>query len=572
MNKRLYDYLEINDLKDMLNKTRNLYANRPAYKIRDGKDSYKVYTHSEARDMVDGLGTALCDLGLKGKRIAIIGENRYEWEIAYLSIVCGTGVVVPLDKSLPENELESLIERSNIEAIFYSEKYAGAIEKIRISKKHNLKYLISMDIEQTNDEVYSQKELIEKGKKLINKGNREFLDAEINREKMAIMLFTSGTTSASKVVALSHKNICSNLMDLASTLDVTCEDTLLSNLPIHHVFECTVGFLFAFYKGAQTVFCDGIRHIIENLKEYQVTVMACVPGIYERMFSIVRKQLEKQGKFDEILSNEEKYRNFSMEERKEVFKEIHDMFGGKIKLFISGAASLDKNIEERYRLLGINIVQGYGLTETSPVVAIGTNKYSRIGSIGKPLPSVEVKLVNQNDDGIGELIVKAPSVMLGYYENEEATKEAIKDGWFYTGDLARIDEEGYIYICGRKKNVIVLKNGKNIFPEEMEQLVNKIDGVEESFVFGKQVSDDKENIKINVKIVIDKTKVREIYNIDTDKEIYSTMLEKIKDINKVMPKYKAIRGIIVSETPLIKTTTNKIKRQANLDAIEKVTV
>ena len=398
------------------------------------------------------------------------------------------------------------------------------------------------------------------------------MDSKINPEEMSIMLFTSGTTSASKVVALSHKNICSNLMDLGSTLDVTSEDTLLSNLPVHHVFECTVGFLLAFYKGAQTVFCDGIRHIIDNLKEYQVTVMACVPGIYERMFAIVRKQLEKQGKLDEILDNEEKYKSASMEERKEVFKEIHDMFGGKIKLFISGAASLDKNIEEKYRLLGINLVQGYGLTETSPVVAIGTNKYSKVGSIGKSLPSVEAKLASENDEGIGELIVKAPSVMIGYYENEEATKEAIKDGWFYTGDLARIDEEGYIYICGRKKSVIVLKNGKNIFPEEMEHLVNKIDGIEESFVFGKQVSEDKENIKINVQVVINKEKVREIYKIDTDEEIHEMISNQIKEINKMMPKYKAIRGLIITEAPLIKTTTNKIKRQANLDAIEKLTV
>ena len=572
MDKRLYDYLEITDLKDMLNKTKNLYANRPAFKLRDGEGGYKIYTHGEVRKMVDALGTALCDLGLKGKRIAVIGENRYEWEIAYLAIVCGTGIVVPLDKSLPENELAALIERSNIEGIFFSKKYSESLERIIKNKNNKLKYLVSMDLENKANEIYSQKELIEKGKELIERGSREFLDSKINPEEMSIMLFTSGTTSASKVVALSHKNICSNLMDLGSTLDVTSEDTLLSNLPVHHVFECTVGFLLAFYKGAQTVFCDGIRHIIDNLKEYQVTVMACVPGIYERMFAIVRKQLEKQGKLDEILDNEEKYKSASMEERKEVFKEIHDMFGGKIKLFISGAASLDKNIEEKYRLLGINLVQGYGLTETSPVVAIGTNKYSKVGSIGKSLPSVEAKLASENDEGIGELIVKAPSVMIEYYENEEATKEAIKDGWFYTGDLARIDEEGYIYICGRKKSVIVLKNGKNIFPEEMEHLVNKIDGIEESFVFGKQVSEDKENIKINVQVVINKEKVREIYKIDTDEEIHEMISNQIKEINKMMPKYKAIRGLIITEAPLIKTTTNKIKRQANLDAIEKLTV
>lgn len=559
--------MEIKDLKDMLNKTKKEYGEKIAYKIKNEEGKYRTITHREVRDMVDSLGTALINLGLKGKRIAIIGENRYEWEIAYLAIVCGTGIVVPLDKSLPENELEELIERSEVEAIFYSKKYEETIEKIKYSQKNKLKHMISMDLKKHSKGIYSQEELIETGEKLLEKGNREFIDAIINEKEMSIMLFTSGTTSKSKVVALSHKNICSNLMDIGEVLNVTSDDVLLSILPIHHVFECTVGFLFSLYKGAQTVFCDGLRHVVENLNEYQVTVMACVPAIYERIFMIIRKQLEKQGKLEEILKNEEKYKKASMEERKEVFKEIHNIIGGKIKLFISGAAALDSKIEEKYRLLGINIVQGYGLTETSPVVAIGTNKYYKTGSIGKTVPNVEAKIVDINDEGIGELIVKGPNVMLGYYNNEEATKEVIKDGWFYTGDLAKIDEEGYIYICGRKKSVIVLKNGKNIFPEEMENLVNKIEGVKESFIFGKQQSEDKNDIKINVKIVFDRDIVRDVYKVQTDSEIQEVLSKKIKEINQTMPKYKSIKGILLTEEPLIKTTTNKIKRQENLKKI-----
>ncbi len=570
MSKKIYDYLEISDLKDMLNKTGKLYANRPAYKIKIEEGKYEIYTHKEVRDMINNLGTALINLGLKGKRIAVIGENRYEWEIAYLSIVCGTGIVVPLDKSLPENELELLIERSDIEAIFYTKKYSEVIQKIRYSEKNKLKHLISMDNDEHSEGIYSQKELIQTGKKLIEEGNKEFLNAQINPEEMSIMLFTSGTTSKSKVVALSHKNICTNLMDLGSVLDVTKEDIFLSILPIHHVFECTVGFLFSLYKGAETVFCDGLRHIVENLNEYQVTVMACVPGIYERIFMMIRKKLEKQGKLKEILENEEKYKNSSMQEKKETFKEIHDMLGGKIKLLISGAAALDKTIEEAYRLLGLNLVQGYGLTETSPVVAVGTNKNYKLGSIGKTVPSVEAKIVNSNKDGIGELVVRGPSIMLGYYENEKENKKALQDGWFYTGDLAQIDEEGYIYICGRKKSVIVLKNGKNIFPEEMENLVNKIEGIKESFIFGKEQSNDQNNIKINVKIVFDRNVIKDVYKVQTDEEIHKVLSKKIKEINQTMPTYKAIRGIILTEEPLIKTTTNKIKRQENLDAIRKL--
>lgn len=569
MSERIYKYIPITDLKDMLEKSGKEYAQKTAYQIKLEKGKYKEITHKEVREMIDALGTALIDMGLRNKRIAVIGENRMEWEIAYLSIVCGTGVVVPLDKSLPENELKSLIERSEVEAIFYSKKYEAILENAKYEGVGKLKHLISMDLEEHRKGIYSEKELIEKGKKLIKQGNLEFINAKIDNEKMNIMLFTSGTTSASKIVALSHKNLCSNLMDIASILDIDGNDVFLSFLPLHHVFECTVGFLFALYKGAKTVFCDGIRHIPENMKEYKVTVMASVPAIYERIFKIIRRQLERQGKVEEILKKEEQYKNHSMEEKRKVFQEIHDMLGGNVKLLISGAASLEAGIEEKYRLLGLNLVQGYGLTETSPVVAIGTKKYHKVGSIGKTVPSVKTKIMNPNQEGIGELIVQGPNVMLEYFGNRLETKKALMDGWFYTGDLAKIDEEGYIFICGRKKSVIVLKNGKNIFPEEMENLINRIEGVEESFVFGKQMSEDKNDIKIFAKLVYDKEVVENTYKVQGEEEIYQALNGKIKEINQTMPHYKAIKGIVISQDPLIKTTTNKIKRQNNLEQIRK---
>ena len=568
MDKRLYDCLKITDLKDMLNKTEKLYENKIAYKIKkDGK--YITYTHKQIRDMINALGTSLINMGLKDKRIAVIGENRYEWEIAYLSVVCGTGLVVPLDKSLTETELKSLIKKSEVEAIFCSEKYVETLEKIKRSEIGKLKHLISMDLKENTNGVYSFKELIDEGRNLVEEGDSRFIKAKINPNEMSIMLFTSGTTSAPKAVALSHKNICSNLMDIGSVLDVNSNDVLLSVLPIHHVFECTVGFLFALYKGAMTVFSDGLRHITENLNEYKVTVMANVPAVYERILKMLKKNLRKQGKLEEILKKEEEYKDLPIEERKEKFKDVQEMLGGKIKLFISGAAALEKNVEREYRLLGFNLVQGYGLTETSPVVAVGTNKYHKVGTIGKTVPSVEAKLVDVNKEGIGELIVKGPSIMMEYHSNKEATEEVLKDGWFYTGDLAKIDDEGYIYICGRKKSVIVLKNGKNIFPEEIENLVNRIEGVKESFIFGKQRNNDKDDIKINVKVVYDKEIVKDAYKVETSEQIYNEIRKKIREINKVMPQYKAIRGMILTEEPLIKTTTNKIKRQENLDAINK---
>ena len=567
MSEKIYKFLEIKDLKDMLKKSGEKYGEKNAYKIRLEKNKYKTYTHKDVRQMINYLGTRLIDLGLKNKRIAVIGENRYEWEIAYLSIVCGTGIVVPLDKSLPQNELEKVIERSGVEAIFYSEKYTDILKTIVGRGIGNLKTLISMDLKHHTEGIYSQNELISEGKKLVENGNKSFIDATIDNEKMSIMLFTSGTTSDSKIVALSHKNLVSNLMDIASSLDINSSDVFLSFLPLHHVFECTVGFLFSLYVGAETVFCDGIRYIVDNLKEYKVSVMASVPAIYERIFKIIRREIAGSNNLEEILENEEKYKNSSMEEKKKVFKDIHDMLGGNIKLLISGAASLDKEIEEKYRNLGLNLVQGYGLTETSPVIGIGTNKYHKVGSIGKTVPSVEAKVVDCNKEGIGELIVKGPNIMIGYYQNEEATKKAIVDGWFYTGDLARIDEEGYIFICGRKKNVIVLKNGKNIYPEEMENLINKIEGVEESFIYGKQLSSDKENIKIYAKIVYDEEIVKNAYKVQSKEEIHREIANKIREINSLMPKYKAIRGFSLTKEPLIKTTTNKLKRQQNLEKI-----
>ena len=562
------EVIEIRDLKDMLNKTKEIFKNKPAYKIKEKNKKYKIITHKEVREMIDALGTALTTLGLQGKRIGVIGENRYEWEISYLAVVCGVGTIVPFDKSLPENELKRLIERSEIEAIFYSEKYEQTLKKLMIEDTGKLKHLISMDSKTHRNGIYSWSELIEFGEVLLKNGNRAFLDSEIDPEEMKIMLFTSGTTSESKVVALCHRNLCSNLMDIATMLDVNSDDRFLSFLPIHHVFECTVGFLFALYRGAQTSFCDGIKHMQENYKEYKITFAACVPAIFESMYKNVWKKIEKEGKKEEVEKLLEKHKDATMEKRRKVFKDVHEMFGGHIKTFISGAAPLDKTVAKGYRDFGINLLQGYGLTETSPVVAIESEEFNRVGSTGKCCPSIEVKILEPNEEGIGELLVKGPTVMLGYYNNEEATNEAIVDGWFHTGDLARIDEDGYIFIMGRKKSVIVLKNGKNIFPEEMESLVNRVEGVKESFIFGKSNSKDKDDIKIYVKIVYDKDIMKMAYKAETEEEIHKAFSERIKNINERMPAYKGIKGIVLSEKPLIKTPTNKIKRQEEIKTVE----
>lgn len=571
MKEKQHKVIEIEDLKDMLKKSGEMYGNEVAYKLKtEIPGEYKIITHKEARENINYLGTALIKMGLKGKRIAVISENRYEWGLSYLAIACGTGIVVPLDKSLPENELESLIERSSVEAIIFSNKYTEILKNIKKKSIGKLKHLISMDLEENEDGVYSLKLLLEKGKRLIEEGNTTYIDAKIDADSMGIMLFTSGTTAMSKAVMLSHKNICSNIMGIAKVLKVSKEDVLLSFLPLHHVFECTAGFLYPLYVGASVVYCDGIRHIQSNLQEYHVTAMISVPILYENMYKRLMKSIEKQGKMEDVqkgIKISQALLKLHIDVRRKIFKEIHEQLGGKVRLFISGAAALDLEVERGYNALGIRIAQGYGLTETSPVVAAGSDFEYKEGAIGKPLPGIKVKINKPDEDGVGELMVKGPSVMLGYYENEEETKKVLKDGWFHTGDLAKIDKEGYIFISGRKKSVIVLKNGKNVFPEELENLINKIEGVKESFVYGKPENGNEIDLKVCTKIVYDSEIMEEMYKITTEDEIHKFFVNKIKEINKTMPTYKYIREISITTEELIKTTTAKVKRHEEMKKV-----
>ena len=578
MREPIHEFDKFTDLKDMLKISGEKFGDRPAYVIKTGENEYKEITHTEFRNQINSLGTKLIDMGIKGKRIAVIGENRYEWGVAYLSVVTGTGIVVPLDKALPNNEIESLILRSEVEAIFYTNKYNEIMEELRKKGNTKLKYYISMDLKQNENDIYSIYQLIREGEELLKNGDKRFLDAEINPEEMQIMLFTSGTTAMSKAVALSHKNIVSNLMDIASVIKLDENDVMLSFLPLHHTFESTVGFLYPISKGCKIAFCGGIRHIAENIKEYKITAMISVPALFEGIYKQVKKAIQKKGKWETVqkgikISNF--LRKFGIDIRGKLFKEIHENLGEDLRLLVAGGAALDPEIEKGFTDLGFCMYQGYGLTETSPVIAAEDDKYTRLGSIGKAFPSIEAKIFEPNEEGIGELIVKSPTVMLGYYNNEEATKEAIdSDGWFHTGDLARIDKDDYIFITGRKKYVIVLQNGKNIFPEELENLINKIEGVKESFVYGRP--EDGGDYKICAKIVYDKDIIKETYNLDESKkdenkteeeQIKEIIWQEVKKINKTMPAYKYVRDIMVTDQELIKTTTQKIKRHEEMKTV-----
>lgn len=561
------------NIKEMINNTKDEYGESSAFKFKN-PETKEMYTMSykDYIDEVNALGTALISIGLKDKRIGVIGENRYEWEEAYLSVTCGTGVVVPLDKALTENELLSLIERSEIEAIFYTNKYTEIMEKAKKENIGNIKFYISMDLEEKTDGIYSQKELVKLGKSLIKNGARTFLDAKIDNEAIAVMLFTSGTTSQSKAVMLSHTNLMSNVYDIASMFYVDQNDVFLSFLPLHHVFECTVGFLFAVSRGATIAFCEGIRHIADNLKEFEATLMIAVPVLFENMYKKIWQGIDKKGKTKTVkfsIKLSKFLGLFGIDIRKKIFKDIHANFGGKLRLLVAGGAAFDLEAEKGFNELGIDTFQGYGLSETAPVVAAENPSNHKLGSIGRTLPSLETKIVNPDEMGIGELAVKGPTVMIGYYNNEEATKECMVDGWFHTGDLAYIDKDEFIFITGRKKSVIVLKNGKNVFPEETETLINKIPGVKESFVFGKPDEDDANDLKMCVEVVFDRSIMKSEYGVETNEEIKSKLWEKIKEINKTMPKYKYVKELIITEEELIKTTTLKIKRHEEIKKVLK---
>ena len=553
----------IENFKELLDKTVEKYPNNIAYKYKKDITSktpeYIQKTYTEFKKDIENLGTALLELGLENKKIALIANNRYEWCTSYLSITIGNMVVVPLDKALQEKEIENLIIRSGAEAVIYEEKYKEIFSNIRKNKTSKLKYYINMDLEKENNEEKSYKKLQKIGESKIQQGNTEFENKKIDNEKMSIMLFTSGTTSIPKAVMLSQKNICTDITALAKYLKLYPTDTLLSFLPLHHTFESTITFLFGLYHGVTVAFCDGLKYIAQNLVEYKVSVFVAVPLVLETVYKKLQKGIEDSGKA-ELLKKMTKISNTllkcKIDIRRKLFKSVLEKLGGNLRIALFGAAPMDKDTIIGYNNIGIATIQGYGLTETSPVISAETDKTKRPGSIGFPLPNLEVKIENPNENGIGEITVKGSSVMIGYYENEEETKKVLKDGWFSTGDLGYFDKDGFLYITGRKKDVIVLKNGENIYPQELEILINKIPCVTENIVYVK----DEEGRKISAKIVYDAQLMKEKYG-EKDEEQYKQIIwEEVKKINENLPLFKHIKQIQITTKPLAKTTTQKIKR------------
>lgn len=560
-NKILYKAQRFENIRDILSNTVKKYPNNIAFKLKhkQGKEvSYTDITYTTFQSDINEFGTGLAQLGYMGARVAVIGKNSYEWAITYFSVLNGLGVLVPLDKKLPEAEIEFSLKKSKADIIVFEKEYEESIKKIMISGETSLKQAICM--EEANDEnILSIQNVRNIGKEEIEKGNKIFIEAPIDNKKMAAIIFTSGTTSKCKAVMLSHYNIASNIYSMQCVEKIYDTDVNMAFLPFHHTFGST-GLLFFVAHGATNVFCDGLRYIQDNLKEYQVSVFVCVPLLLEAMYKKIMHGIEKQGKMKKVqkgLKISKFLLKFGIDIRRKIFKEIIDNLGGKLRFVINGASAIEKKVAEGFTDFGILTVQGYGLTETSPVLAAENAKAVRYGSIGFPLPEIEIKIDNPNEEQIGEIIAKGPNVMLGYYEDEEATNEVLKDGWFHTGDLAKMDKDGFIFITGRKKNVIVLKNGKNVYPEELEVLINNLPYVAESMVFGMPKNDD---FVISVKIVYNENYVKEKYGDISEEELREIIWKDIKKINKGVPTYKYIKNLIVTSEPMVKTTTAKVKR------------
>lgn len=577
MSKKIKLIPQFDNFRDLLENSVNCFGNNIAYKYKKNINKkpveYIEKTYSQVSEDTKALSEAFLNYKKPIKRIALIGNNRYEWVISYFATVCAGMVIAPMDKMLPENEIISLIERSEVDVAIFDKKYLETFKNLKNSTSNKLHTLICMDDINDND-VINLKTILEDGKKLReskSENKKKYENVTIDNDAMSIMLFTSGTTDLSKIVMLSQKNICNNIYAYQNHFKMLPTDTLLSFLPIHHTFESSITIIYGFYSGACVAFCDGLRHIAENLKEYQVSIFVAVPLLLETMYKKINKGIKDQGK-EKIINTMTKISNgllkCHIDIRRKLFKAIINNFGGKLRIILYGGAALDKDTIIGFNNFGIDSIQGYGLTETSPVLVAESETKHKPGSAGYALDNVKLKILEPDKDGVGEILAKGPNIMLGYYNDKEKTKEAFENDWFKTGDYGYIDDEGFLFITGRKKDIIVLRNGKNIYPQELEFLINKLDYVQESMVYSREAS--KTDTLLAAKIVYDKEIMENSFQDKTVKDYKDLIWNDIKEINKTLPDYKHIKKIIISDEPMEKTTTQKIKRYQEIKKTDEV--
>lgn len=556
-------------IKEMFLGSIDKYANEVGFlEKRPGHKEFRNITYKEFGEDVIALGTALVEkLGLEGERIAVIGENSYEWAVSYFSVACGAGIVVPIDKELPSNEIENLVRRSEAKAIFYSPRKREVIEEVKKADT-NLKYFIELypteDKTPVNidEENHTIDELIECGKGMDSK---RYLDIKIDPEEFRILLFTSGTTQEAKGVMLTNRNIMSNLHAAIKIVHLYDGDRFFSVLPLHHSYESSIGMMIPIYNGLSIAYAGGLKSIANDLKETKPTVMLVVPALIENLVKKINREIDKKGKtklVDYVIKATNMLGSLGWKMKKELLKDVHAALGGRVRLIVSAAAPIDPAIGKRIEDFGILFVQGYGLTETSPLAALVPFDNRKVASVGIAASCCEIKINEPNEEGIGEVFIKGENVTQGYYKNKEETEKAITDGWFHSGDLGYFDKDGFLYLTGRSKNLIITGNGKNVYPEEIETLINKIGYVNESMVYAKPDPKDKNEQIIAVKVTLDEAYLEEKFgdNIPSDDELHELIWQEIKEINHTLVPYKWVKELEIKKEDFVKTTTMKIKR------------
>ena len=556
MKHKYYPVEPISDFKELVRKSTDKFAERVAFKYKkEGK--YAPITYAQFREDLEAFGTYLYANGMKGKRIIVSGENCYQWALSYLAVTCGDGVIVPVDKEIPADEIHNIAKISDSAMAIVADSVAEKVKDFDFGEGYRIIRFSELA------------GLIEEGKALLAEGNRDYLDTNPDPEVMSILLFTSGTTGSSKGVMLSQRNICTNIMEMNKMALITEEDTFLSVLPLHHTYECTCGFLVPLYKGSCIAYCEKLSLVAKNLCECQATVILCVPLLVDTMYKKIWINAEKKGLADKLrtaikINNVTK--KFGADLSKKLFATIHDSFGGKLRLIVCGGAAASPDVLKGLRDLGILTFQGYGLTECAPLAAVNRDVCFKDDSAGLATPNGQLAISEPDANGIGEIIYKGDNVMLGYYNAPDLTDEVIRDGWFYTGDLGYISKEGFLHITGRKKNVIVTENGKNIFPEEIEEYLGRISCIKESMVIGDVDGSGCVCVKAIVYPDYDLLNADlAASGITPDSEGYADAVkaritELVNEINVNIPLYKRVRKVSVRRDEFVKTTTKKIRR------------
>ncbi len=562
--KELYPVQEIRDLKDLLDSSAIRFSHDTAYLVKDVPGgTYQSIPFWQVKQDVDSLGTELIEMGLKSKKIAVVGENSYPWVVTYLATVNGTGVVVPIDKELPEKEMLHLLERADVSCVVFDGKHRDVMNVIR-HEVDFVEHWVDMNLEPQEDsqEIRSWEAIRAEGKAKLSSGNSEFVEAEIDPDALCSLLFTSGTTGMAKGVMLSHRNIAANVYSMSQYVQIKKPGIGLSVLPMHHSYEMTCHIMTALYQGVTVAICEGLKHIAKNMVEAKATVMLGVPLVFEATYKKIMKQAAASGKDKTLHKAMEISKRLHLYNRgdaaKKMFGDVHKATGGHIDLFIAGGAAINPSVIEDFQAMGFPMIQGYGMTENAPIIAVNKDRFSKPDSVGFPLPGTEVRIHEPDENGVGEVICQGPSVMLGYYENPEETARVIRDGWLFTGDYGYFDEDGMLYISGRKKSVIVTKNGKNIFPEEVEFYLTESEYIEEALVYG----DEDEDGDVIVKAIIYPN--FEMVNSEEgeleNEELKRFLKGVIDTINEQMPLYKRVRRFGVRRKEFEKTTTRKVKR------------